>query len=170
MTGAAVVIGVGNTFRRDDGVGPAVADRIASLGLPGVRVLNCAAEPTAILDAWHGMTRAVLVDAVDAGADGHPGRVRTCTFDEVAESTSLSSHDLNLRQTYELGRALDRVPDSVTVVSIDIADAGHGSGLSPAVQTALPEAVRAVLAVLGGEREEPVDQQPQPANRVIEDG
>ena len=38
----AVVIGVGNTFRRDDGVGIAVAEDIATRNLSGVRAVTAA--------------------------------------------------------------------------------------------------------------------------------
>lgn len=156
MNAAAVVIGIGNSFRRDDGIGPAVAGEIARQGLPGVRALSCAAEPTAILEAWQGANLAVLIDAA---VDGRPGRVRQCTLDDVAEATPLSSHDLGLRQTFELGRALGRAPDSVIVVSVDVADTGHGEGLTAAVREALPEAVRAVLGILG-KPQEAAHQQP----------
>lgn len=40
MTGL-LVIGYGNTLRKDDGVGPALAETVATLGLPGVEVLSC---------------------------------------------------------------------------------------------------------------------------------
>jgi hydrogenase maturation protease len=36
-----LVIGYGNTLRGDDGVGPRVAEAVASLHLPGVRTLSC---------------------------------------------------------------------------------------------------------------------------------
>jgi hypothetical protein len=36
----APVIGYGNTLRGDDGIGPAVAEAVAALGLPGVRVIG----------------------------------------------------------------------------------------------------------------------------------
>ena len=49
-----VVIGIGNSFRRDDGVGLAVADEIAKRGLADVRVVTAIGEPRAILDAWTG--------------------------------------------------------------------------------------------------------------------
>lgn len=153
--GEAVVIGIGNTFRRDDGIGPAVAAGVARHALPGVRVLRCVAEPTAILDAWGDAAQAVLIDAAVAGL---PGRVRQFDIDELTESPTLSSHDLSLRQTFELGRVLGRVPDSVTVVSVDVIDTGHGEGLTPAVRAALPEAVRLVLAILGAPQES-ADQQ-----------
>jgi hypothetical protein len=36
-----LVIGYGNSLRRDDGVGPRVAEAVEALQLPGVRTLTC---------------------------------------------------------------------------------------------------------------------------------
>ena len=69
MTGP-VVIGIGNSFRRDDGVGPAVAAELIGRDLDGLRVITCAAETAALLDAWDGAALAVLVDAVLGGEPG----------------------------------------------------------------------------------------------------
>ncbi|MFM8597525.1 MAG: hydrogenase maturation protease [Mycobacterium sp.] len=151
---AAVVIGLGNDLRRDDGVGPAVARAVAALGLPGVRVLDCAAEPTAILDAWTGADLAVLVDAA---AGGRPGRVRSHRLAELAEPRPVSSHDLSLAQTWHLGRALGRAPAQVVVVTVDAEDTGHGAGLSAAVAAAVPAASALVEAVVRGALE-PADK------------
>ncbi len=62
-----------------------------------------------------------------------------------------TSHDLNLVQTYELARVLDRAPRRVVLVSVDAADVGHGDGLSPAVAQAIPQAVAVVRAELAGD-------------------
>jgi hydrogenase maturation protease len=147
-----VVIGIGNAFRRDDGVGPAVAAQLLALGVSAVA---CPAEPTAILDAWDGAALAVLVDAAGGGV---PGRIRQCTIDDLADSAPVSSHDLGLRQTYELGLLLGRAPGSLVIVTIDIADTGHGMGLSPAVAAALPAAVRLVEGILGQQSDKSADQ------------
>ncbi len=154
---AAALIGIGNAHRRDDGIGPAVVAAVAATDPSGVRVVTCAAEPTAVLDAWEGCRLAVLVDA----AVGQPvGQVRTCSLAELDEIvTPVSSHDLGLRQTYELARALGRAPDTVVVVSVGVADTGHGTGLSPGVGSALPEAVRLVHILLGEQRQESANQQ-----------
>jgi hydrogenase maturation protease len=93
-------------------------------------------------------------------ADGIPGRVRQSSLSEVADGRALSSHDLSLVGTYELGRALGRAPASVVVVSIDVVDTGYGTGLSPAVAAGLPAAVRAVAAILAGQAQESADQLP----------
>lgn len=157
-----MVIGVGNGLRRDDGIGPAVASAVADLRMPGVRVVACAAEITAILDAWDGAALAVVVDAavVDAAAGGTPGRVRRCGLDALAEHRPLGSHELNLRQAYELGRVLGRAPGAVQVVTVDVGDTGHGPGLSPPVAAALPEAVRVVQRVVAEQADEARHQQP----------
>ena len=149
---SVVVIGIGNDLRRDDGIGPAVAAAVADRCLPGVRVLACAAEPAAILDAWAGAAVAVLVDAV-VDDDPLPGRIRQWAAADLAVSNRLSSHDLDLRQTYELGCALGRAPESVVVITVDVADTGHGPGLTPMVAAALPAAVETVVAVIENAQE-----------------
>lgn len=156
MNSGAVVIGVGNTFRRDDGVGPAVAAAIAQRHPAGVRVLSCAGEMTQIMDAWSGAGVAVVVDAAIGGS---PGEVRRCGLDEFVDATPFSSHELSLRKTFELARALDRAPESVIVVTVGITDTGHGEGLSPPVAAALDRAVGVVLEILVDHRQETADQQ-----------
>ena len=160
-----VVIGLGNDLRRDDGVGPAVAGLVAQQGVPGVRVLTCPVEPVAIIDAWSGARLAVLIDAAVGGV---PGRVTRCALADLAEAPPVSSHDLGVIATFRLAEALGRAPESVVVVTIDVADTSHGTGLSPAVAAALPEASRTVLDLLVPEpvvpglvafqRQESVDQ------------
>lgn len=122
-----------------------MARAVATLRLPGVRVLDCAAEPAAILDAWAGADLAVLVDAA---AGGRPGRVRSHRLTELAEPRPVSSHDLSLAQTWHLGRALGRAPAQVVVVTVDVEDTGHGAGLSAAVAAAVPAASALVQTVL----------------------
>ena len=82
---SVVVIGIGNDYRGDDGIGPAVAHAIGGQHLPGVRVLTCAAEPTAVLDAWTGAAVAVLIDAADGG---EPGRIRRPGIAQLAGQAS----------------------------------------------------------------------------------
>lgn len=147
----AVLIGIGNPYRRDDGVGPVVAE-LAQREFPSICALACPAEPTAILDAWSGAGLAVVVDAV---VGDKPGRVGRCEPGELAGPSALSSHDLDLRQTYELGLALGRAPESLVIVTVGVLDTGHGTGLSDPVTAALPEALRVVASVLKQAEEAP---------------
>lgn len=147
MIDTAVVIGIGNSFRRDDGVGLAVAERIAQCGMPGVRVMTATGEPAAVLDAWSGAAHAVVVDAA-AGQDATPGRIRRWSAADLRVEAAVSSHTLGLAQTAALGRALGRMPGELVVFTIDVADTGHGVGLTPAVAAAVPKVIDSILAVL----------------------
>jgi hydrogenase maturation protease len=142
-----VVIGIGNDFRRDDGVGLTVAQRIAERNLPGVRVVSGIAEPAALLDAWSGAARAVVVDAT-AGANSAPGRIRRWTKPGLKTPPVVSSHALGLIQTCALGHALARMPDELVLFTVDVADTSYGVGLTPAVAAAVPDLVNLIVAEL----------------------
>lgn len=143
-----VVIGVGNRFRRDDGVGPAVAEEISNCDLAGLRVVTDIGDPGTFFDAWAGARVAVIVDgAMGDGAD--PGRIRRWVAGEAPDQSVVSSHAMGVPQVYALGACLGQVPDRLVVLSIDIADAGYGIGLSPSVAAAVPRAAELALDELG---------------------
>lgn len=139
-----VVIGIGNDFRRDDGIGPTVAAAVRRLHLENVDVLTASDDPAVLLYAWDGAELAVIVDAA-AGDDAAPGRLRRWTPDETPPA-AVSSHAFDVSAVYALGRALGRTPERLVVFTVDAADVGHGDGMTPAVAAAVPHAVSAVVA------------------------
>ncbi len=137
-----VVIGVGNRYRGDDGVGPAVAAGCAARALPGVRVVTEVADATDLLEAWSGAALAVIVDAAAGPA---PGRVGCCGIHDLPGTAALSSHGLDIAAALRLGQALERLPAELVVVTVGVADTGHGLGLSVKVAEAVPAAVEWVV-------------------------
>jgi len=136
-----VVIGLGNSYRRDDGVGVVVAEALNELALPDVRVVTDIAEPMSLVEAWSGALLAVVIDAA-AVTPSTPGSVRRCTLgDVVTAAEGLSSHRVDIGRTHALGRALGRVPDELVMFTVEVADTGHGIGLTPPVAQAVPEVV-----------------------------
>lgn len=142
-----IVIGIGNEFRRDDGIGLTVAERVTERRLSGVRVLSGISEPAAVLEAWDGAALAVVVDAV-TGPEATAGRIRRWAGTGLKSTAALSSHALGLAQTFALGQALQRVPDELVVFTVDVTDTGHGVGLTPAVAAAASRVVELVVAEL----------------------
>ncbi|MGW5740531.1 hydrogenase maturation protease [Amycolatopsis sp. NPDC003861] len=140
----AVVIGVGNEYRRDDGVAVAVLDALDADPIPGVRTVLCDGEPAALLEAWSDVDTAVIVDAVLC-EPSTPGRVWTSTVDGwPPRASSASSHALGIPDAIRLGAALGRVPKELVVYAVEAAELDLGTGLTPAVRAAVPEVVRAV--------------------------
>jgi hydrogenase maturation protease len=147
LTPYSIVIGIGNDFRRDDGVGLTVAQRITERDLPGVRVVRGVSDPAALLEAWAGAARAVVVDAA-TGVNAAPGRIRRWTPPDLETTTVVSSHALGLAQTCALGQALAQMPHELVVFTVDIVDTNHGIGLTPAVAAAVPDLVDLIVAEL----------------------
>ena len=147
-----VVIGIGNSFRRDDGVGLSVADEVAKRGVPDVRVVTATGEPGAMLEAWSGARLAVVVDAA-TGEGSCPGRIRRWTPGETADLGVVSSHAIGLPQSYALGEAVEQIPGRLVVLCVDVVDTDYGVGLTPAVAAAVPAAVEAIIAELDTERD-----------------
>ena len=142
------MVGIGNRERGDDAVGPEVASRIARLGLPGLDVVVYA-EPLALVEHLASHDDVVVVDAT--GPRGRPGTVdvlRVGTAPLHRPPPAFGSHGLGVADAVELARALDRLPERLTVVGVQGWTFDVGAGLSAEVEAALDEAVRAVLDVL----------------------
>jgi len=135
--GRAVVIGVGNEFRRDDGAGPAVVARLRGHLRDG--------EPTRLIEAWAGAPVAVIVDAVRAEPTV-PGRLHRLVLHQAdaAVAPPASSHGLGLDCAIGLAHALDRMPGMLILHAVEVADVGQGTGLTPAVAATIDTLAAAV--------------------------
>ena len=132
-----VVIGLGNAYRRDDGVGLAVAERLRAQS-GGIDVVSYEQEPSRLLDAWTGADLALVVDAVSSGAE--PGTVHRFDATERAVPGRVfrgSTHAFGVSEVIELARALGRLPRRVLVYGVEGDEFGAGEGLSPAVAAAV---------------------------------
>lgn len=68
------IIGCGNPMRADDGAGPAVIARLASLGLPDqVELFDAGTDGMAVMYCARGAQRLIIVDAREP--EGRPGAV-----------------------------------------------------------------------------------------------
>jgi len=137
-----LVIGFGNSLRRDDGVGPAVAGELEELGLPGLRTIACTQLTPELSEPLSGARAAVFVDAAVNG----PGRVRLSRLDPPAASQILA-HAADPRALLALARQVfGRAPDA-WMLTVPVDDLGYGEQLSPRARRGLRTAVRAVLAL-----------------------
>ncbi len=142
-----VVIGVGNPYRLDDGVGPAVIARLGTRPTPpGVVLAECDGEPTSLLDLWHGARVAFVVDAVRTNRPT-PGRVHRLRLipeewapdvpvPDVRAARAASSHGVDLHTAIALARAVDRTPAALVAYLVEVTRTDAGVGLSDAVRDA----------------------------------
>jgi hydrogenase maturation protease len=149
---SVVVIGLGNPFRRDDGIGPAFVTALEPQVRPNVRVVAATRDPTVLIAAWADTDLAIVVDAAVC-QPSTPGRIRrytSClpTHVEVAGN----SHGLGVSEAIQLATILNRAPRHLVLFAIEAADTSVGHGLSPTVEAAIPKLTKLVLHEIGAAR------------------
>jgi hydrogenase maturation protease len=144
--GKVLIIGVGNSYRGDDGAGLAVARELAGQVPAEIQVVEQGGEGTALMEAWKGARVVVLVDAIQSGAPA--GTIRR--LDAVQENIPpeifrASTHGFGLSRAIELGRTLNELPPHLVVYGIEGQNFAPGEKLSPAVEKAIAQAAAQVL-------------------------
>lgn len=146
---AAIVAGIGNMYRGDDGVGPVVAARLAPHMPSRVRLLAGMDDPLELIDAWDGADLAIVVDAVVSGAEAGTIHELDATTALPAMFSRLSTHVFSVAQVIELGRLLGRMPNRLIVIGIEATDMTQGRlELTPAVAAAVDHVVARVRALV----------------------
>jgi hydrogenase maturation protease len=125
-----LVIGVGNAWRGDDGVGAAVV--AALVEVPGLDTAVCGGEPAELMAQWAGRATVFVVDALVTGEQA--GTIHRLTADApLPHRAGPSSHGMGLAEAVELARVLDELPPELIIYGVEPAQCHDGAGLSPAV-------------------------------------
>ncbi len=137
------IIGVGNAFRGDDGVGARVIDRLlerAADAMPhGVRLTKSTGDIAELVQAFGACREAVLIDAVNSSdtlASGAVIRMNLLTQEVPVERLRASSHCLGVAESIALARVLDCLPSKLSLWGIAARNFSLGDRLSPEVATA----------------------------------
>ncbi len=141
-----LVIGVGNWYRSDDGVGLVVARKLKTMNLPGIMVCEESGEGMALMDTWTNAEQVMIVDAAASGSP--PGTVHRLHAGSMTVPYAFfrySSHAFSVAEAIELARALNNLPPRLTVYGIEGENFGPGVGLSPEVERAADEVVKEVI-------------------------
>jgi hydrogenase maturation protease len=142
-----VVIGVGNPYRSDDGVGPEVVRRVDAAAPRWVEVLEHDGEPAGLLDAWDEADLAVVVDAVSSPgvSPGHLHRAEMTGANDLTSSWAVSSHGISPGVAIELAGALGRLPRRLVLYGIQGKTFAPGLGLSTEVEASVERVVDRIL-------------------------
>ena len=148
----ARVIALGQRTAGDDGVGPAILDRLRAVAPPGVELVELA-EASALILMIGSPVPLVVIDAVVIDGRSPGDLVELDAAALPPRTRALSTHGIDLSQAIAIGHTLappgERAP-GIRLVGVVIAPPDRvTTGLSPRVAGAIPGAVRAVLAQLG---------------------
>jgi len=142
INGHVCLLGIGNRYWRDDGVGSLIAGALESC--PELDVVDAGFIPENHLETVAGKhpDTILMIDATDFG--GAPGQVRLLYPDKVAYS-GISTHAGSLRMLAEYLQA--RTGARIALLAIQPADTSEGEGLSPVVSNMFNDLLEFLPAV-----------------------
>jgi len=146
MTSPILVIGIGNEYRHDDGVGLGVARELRAKNLPNILVSESSGDGAALMEAWESAQSGILIDAASSGAA--PGSIYRfdATTSSIPTSFSFhSTHAFGVAEAIGLARALQQLPPCLIVYAIEGKNFSAGIGLSPEVAEAAQKVVEQVI-------------------------
>ena len=131
-----LVIGYGNTLRRDDGVGPRVAEAVETRQWPGVRTLVCQLLSPEYADPVARARRVIFVDAAVDRTDGVHLRPLA-----PGETSQLMAHAADPRTLLALARDVFGHAPEAWWLTIPALNLGFGTDYSPAAEAGFHTAV-----------------------------
>jgi len=144
-----IIIGIGNRYRGDDGIGPLVLDRIDMKMNPHFDLVESDGEPTGLISLFRGRDWCIFIDAIipNVHLKFSPGMV--VSVDLLMEGnnkgTELSStHTGGLFDAIGLASVLGCLPKKVFLVGVVGSTFGSCAPLSESVQLAIQQAIEEV--------------------------
>jgi hydrogenase maturation protease len=141
-----LLIGIGNEYRRDDGVGLVIVRQLRSVVPIDVKVLELSGEGATLMEAWQTAAIVYVFDAVRSQAT--PGTIHQIDAKTQTVPTQFfhySTHAFSLAEAVELGRVLNQLPPKLVVYGVEGIDFSSGVGLSDCVEIAVPKVIDRVL-------------------------
>jgi len=144
-----LVVGIGNEFRGDDGVGLYIARKLKEKKLPNVEVVERSGEGTELIDCWKEFAKVILVDAFCC-SNTSPGTIYRCDAQmELLPKHFLpySTHAFGVVEAIELAKTMNQLPPLV-IYGVVGKNFGTGIGLSSEVKKASQVVVERIFLEL----------------------
>jgi hydrogenase maturation protease len=146
-----IVLGLGNTLNRDEGLGVHAVKQLEScLGSEYVQVefLDGGVLGLNLLPWVEECSHLLVLDAIHAKEE--PGTLVELKQDEIPlySGIKLSDHQVTFQEVLGLAKIRGHLPEHLYLIGIQPADLSTGVGLSPPVKAALPKIIERAMTVL----------------------
>jgi hydrogenase maturation protease len=143
-----LILGVGNTWRRDDGVGIEAIKLLRQENLPNVDLIDGGIDGLSLIDTIKQYQQAIIIDAVNMQLT--VGSVQLFTSQEAKikiKNDALSTHGFGLAEVIGLLEKLG-CNTEIKIIGIQPQDVSFGEGLTEPVKASLLEIVKLCRSIL----------------------
>jgi hydrogenase maturation protease len=149
-----LICGLGNTLKRDDGLGPNIIAELEKQALPdNVNLIDFGTSGFKCALSIADYDKVVFIDAIQM--EKQPGQIYKIKLSkqDLQNSPSLSSfavslHESDLERILATAALLDSYPTEVVIIGCEPKDTGYGLGLTEEVEQALGQIIDLILVEL----------------------
>ena len=145
MLNKTAVIGLGNSLRRDDGIGIKILESLLNTCKhQGIDYLNFGIASFDLMHRLQNYNVVLLIDGINAGLS--TGALKIFELKEGSftnKDGAISSHELNLKDIFRLTEEL-KIKTKIYVAGIQISDVGYGESLSNALEEELEDITKQI--------------------------
>ena len=142
MSKKIAVIGLGNTLRKDDGIGIIVLEALLkSSQHPQIDYLNFGIASFDLVHRMEKYERILLIDGIDAGLK--PGELKIFELKDISynlKGPALSTHEFDLKSLFELYKRFE-LKSKIYVAGIQVQDVSFGDSLSQPLKDSLEHSI-----------------------------
>lgn len=149
-----VIIGCGNLYRTDDGIGVVVAQRLQSYfskhPQSDLQIVEAGTNGIDVLLQAHGAGKLTIIDACSSGSE--PGAIFQVSGLDLMKQPppSFNPHNFRWDHAIHAGRIIfqDEFPQDITVFLIEVVDTTFGENLSPAVAASVEKVFALITSLI----------------------
>lgn len=146
------IIGFGNKYRSDDGVGIRVIEELEKLDFfEDIEIIDGGTSGTDLIFLVKDCRKVIIIDAVDTGQNiGDVVNIKVNDIKEFIKRDykSLSLHDLNLADIFSLLKAL-KINADISIIGVRPKNIDFGDKLSPEIEEKIPEIISIIKKETG---------------------
>lgn len=134
-----LVLGLGNIFCGDDGIGSIIAENLGKdIDEQKIDIIDGGTIGLGLMYLFEDYTDLIIIDAVDMKAS--PGEVLVFSLDDLSmfdNEQKISFHQSGLYELLRFAKALGKLPPRIMIFGIQIGETSFENGLSEQLQSEL---------------------------------
>lgn len=143
----ALIIGIGNGFRKDDGIGLEIARLIKERDYPDLSVMESTGDITNYIDDFNEFELLIIADSIKNAAD--PGMSVRIDISELTDdfklSPNISTHWPGIFETLKLASNIGVLPPKTIIFGVAGIDFSNGIGISPILSGSIQSIVDEII-------------------------
>lgn len=150
MYSQVLIIGIGNEYRNDDGIGLLIAKEIKERQIPFVIVKENYGDFTEMIELWRNFKNVILIDAVSSGAK--PGTLYEFDLKEARqlfdERLNRFVHGFSFNKAIKLAEILNALPEKLMVFGVEGENFNYGQNISFNIKKSQSELVDRIVNLI----------------------